>query len=455
MASQEAREHRTIETLASSYANYGERVLAGVRLCVGVVLTIRFFSVPGPWRGGSGPRAAVAIALLGATVAFSLWAAAHSRRGLFTAKTHILSAVLDVTLCAVTLVSTVLWPEVGYPGLLRKPDVAFPCIVVFAGALRLERRAVLTATAATIVAFLALARLDVVLNSPRAWYRPYDLEMIAILVAIAGALAWLSALAVQRALGHVAQEAATASRAQHHLREVLRDHHDVRTQLSSASVHLDLLLRGPVSDDVRAHLTAARHSVAAIADMAEGVRRRTFGELVESDGLASVELAPVVCDVMVSLRGRFPSVRIDGEAPAKISVTLFGGERGLVHVLVNLLVNACEGNGRRSATMVRLSAALDARRPGFVRIDITDDGPGFDAEILRAGANRGLSTKADGGGLGLGLVRGLVQASGGDVALENRGPDGGACVALWFRGRRMAAAAWSARRTPARNDPTA
>ena len=369
------------------------------------------------------------------TTLFSVWAGLRARRRAFAPASHVFSALADIVLCTVSLLSTVLWPEADYAGLLRKPDVAFLCVMVFAGALRLEKKAILASTLASLAALVGLTACDRMLNAARADYHAHDVEMAAILIGVAGAAAWFSALAVQRALARVAREATTRSRAENHLREVLRDHHDVRTQLSSARLHLDLLLCEPLPEALRAHAAAAARAIADIAGVAEVIRRRTFTELVANEEAASVELAPILRDTIASVGARFPAVALRSAAPARLAVALFGGDRGLVHVVANLLVNACEGNGRRSATTVEVRAALDPARPGFVKVEIDDDGPGFSDEILNGGPRQGITTKTGGTGLGLGLVRGLVEASGGEMRLGNR-DGGGAQVSLWFRAAR-------------------
>ena len=435
MASRDVEEQRAARELAASYSNYGEGVLAAARLCFRVALTVRFFLLPGPWPTGTSARLTLQIASLTVTTLFSLWAALRARRRAFGPASHVISAIGDIALCTVSLSSTMLWPEVGYTGLLSKPDVAFLCVLVFAGALRLEKTAIVASTVASLLAFVTLVGWDLRLNAPRAVYRAQDLQMTAILIGVAGAAAWFSALAVQRALARVAREATTRSRAENHLREVLRDHHDVRTQLSSARLHLDLLLCEPLSEPLRGHAAAAASAIADIAGVAEGIRRRTYSELCANEELTSVELEPLLRDTIASVATRFPAVTLRCTPAPRLAVALFGGGRGLVHVMANLLVNACEGNGRQSATAVELRAALDPARPGFVRVEINDDGPGFSDEMLRGGARQGLSTKAEGAGLGLGLVQGLVEASGGELRLGNRST-GGAQVSLWFRSAR-------------------
>jgi signal transduction histidine kinase len=112
--------------------------------------------------------------------------------------------------------------------------------------------------------------------------------------------------------------------------------------------------------------------------------------------------------------------------PVEVDPLLF------TQVLVNLLVNACEGNGSRRArnVLVRLLPEQSAR--SHVRFELVDDGPGFHPELLQASLGGGLTTKPAGTGLGLSLIAHVVEASGGAIELRNL-PEGGACVSMSLR----------------------
>ncbi len=97
-----------------------------------------------------------------------------------------------------------------------------------------------------------------------------------------------------------------------------------------------------------------------------------------------------------------------------------GGPAALKSVLFNVLVNACEGDGKRGSHRVDVRIAAMA---GRVRVEVADDGPGF--TVIPEGA----STKARGWGLGLSLVESLLRASAGSLERGNR-PEGGARVAI-------------------------
>lgn len=100
-----------------------------------------------------------------------------------------------------------------------------------------------------------------------------------------------------------------------------------------------------------------------------------------------------------------------------------GGQDAFARCALNLLTNACEGDGIRQATRIRVRCRTVR---GRILFQVRDDGPGFSAAGLH-----GLTTKKDGTGLGLTFARAIVEASGGTMMLDNL-KTGGASVTCWF-----------------------
>jgi signal transduction histidine kinase len=100
-------------------------------------------------------------------------------------------------------------------------------------------------------------------------------------------------------------------------------------------------------------------------------------------------------------------------APGLPRVTL--SHRHIVQVVLNLVLNAADAapNGH-----VTVRAAIHAT--GKVRLEVEDDGPGIATEIEDKLFEPFVSTKpvGEGTGLGLAVCRGLVEASGGTIAVE-------------------------------------
>ena len=96
------------------------------------------------------------------------------------------------------------------------------------------------------------------------------------------------------------------------------------------------------------------------------------------------------------------------------------------HILTNLLVNAYRYGGEH----VSVEAKPEGDR---TLLSVTDDGPGVPSELIATlfqPFTRGKASSSVGGsGLGLALVKSLVEASGGEISYL-AGPSGGACFAV-------------------------
>lgn len=145
-----------------------------------------------------------------------------------------------------------------------------------------------------------------------------------------------------------------------------------------------------------------------------------------------VELAAIVPAAVEASRplveGRGHSLAV--ELPTE-PVWLDADAARLSQVFSNLLNNAAkytEPGGR-----IRLTATLS---PGFIKVAITDNGVGLDAELLPkvfdafVQADRSLSKSGGGLGLGLTLVRKLVEMHGGTVSAHSDGPGHGSRFAV-------------------------
>ncbi|WP_169975850.1 response regulator [Tautonia rosea] len=101
----------------------------------------------------------------------------------------------------------------------------------------------------------------------------------------------------------------------------------------------------------------------------------------------------------------------------------------LEQVLVNLLTNAAKYTP--SGGQIAVRGGLDPDHPGQVRIDVIDNGVGLDAEMrervfdLFAQADRSLDRQQGGLGIGLTLVRRLVELHQGTVEVASEGPGQG------------------------------
>jgi signal transduction histidine kinase len=162
---------------------------------------------------------------------------------------------------------------------------------------------------------------------------------------------------------------------------------------------------------------------------AEGARRLSHVvEQLRSTALPPAALAGqpsdlrAIVDVAVAMatfgRSSPPLVVPDFE-PGYIGVS--GNSQSLGQVFLNLVRNACDALGTQADARIDIEARL-RRAPEkacFVTVSVRDNGPGIRPEYRDRIFDEGFTTKAEGGGLGLGLsiCRALVAAMGGSILL--------------------------------------
>ena len=105
--------------------------------------------------------------------------------------------------------------------------------------------------------------------------------------------------------------------------------------------------------------------------------------------------------------------------PELESLEIFGAENLLVHVWDNLIGNAVKFSPARGTLRITLE-----KRGGWAVFAVEDEGPGIaegaQAHIFDKFYQQDSSHKEEGNGLGLALVRQIVELSGGTVRCENR-----------------------------------
>ncbi|MCW8889795.1 MAG: ATP-binding protein [Sedimenticola sp.] len=97
----------------------------------------------------------------------------------------------------------------------------------------------------------------------------------------------------------------------------------------------------------------------------------------------------------------------------------------LRQVVHNLIKNAQEAvSGKDDPTITVTTRIKEESDCHFVELNVTDNGPGFDAEILSHLFEPYVTTKAKGTGLGLAVVKKIAEEHGGNIWAENRAQGG-------------------------------
>ena len=210
--------------------------------------------------------------------------------------------------------------------------------------------------------------------------------------------------------------------------------HELRTPLTSILGWSTILKTRSLKEEERvlALDTIERNAKAQTKIIEEllDVSRIITGKL--SLDTMAVELAPVIAHTIDVLRPAIEakSIRLETALDCFEGVVA-GDEDRLRQVVWNLLSNAVKFTGERGTIRVR----LECREPQ-ARIIVSDTGQGISPEFLPYVFDRfrqadSSKTRREGGlGLGLAIVRYLVELHGGAVAVESAGPGLGATFTI-------------------------
>lgn len=135
-----------------------------------------------------------------------------------------------------------------------------------------------------------------------------------------------------------------------------------------------------------------------------------FAEFLRPEAQASDVLLEVLVDEQ-----RPPPINADGDQ--------------LRQALLNLSKNSLDALKQRHGER-KLCLRVDGHRPGWVGLVVEDNGPGFPESMKDALFKPFVTDKPHGTGLGLAVTRDIVLAHGGEITVEDAGPDGGARVRI-------------------------
>ncbi len=192
--------------------------------------------------------------------------------------------------------------------------------------------------------------------------------------------------------------------------------HEIRNPLLAIGATIQALAKDPVADDDTRELLETVGGEVTRLDML--LRDYLSMAARHNASMVRVDLAELAGEVLAILRHapRAAGRALIGEVPEGLAVR--ADPDGLRHVLFNLLSNALEATPAGGSVTVRGSAT-----DSDATLDVEDTGPGLSGDPARC-FEAFFTTKKNGTGLGLSVVRKVVEAHGGRVSLSNR-PEGG------------------------------
>ena len=196
--------------------------------------------------------------------------------------------------------------------------------------------------------------------------------------------------------------------------------HDLRNPLSVMESSLYILRRRAQGDDrvikhvdrIGQQITECDSIITKLLEMARNQAPR----------LDAVDVARLVEDALTA--ARVPE-RVHVEREGLDGLVLWIDGALVKQALINLLINSVQAQ-REGEGWIRIHAD---REDNYVVLSLEDAGPGFEATTLPVIFEPLVTTKPTGTGLGLSLVKSVVERHGGDVSAANR-EEGGAVVKL-------------------------
>jgi signal transduction histidine kinase len=297
--------------------------------------------------------------------------------------------------------------------------------------LRLRRGWSVTVHVCVLIAVTVLAMAAGVVGTALAMFiSPHDLSVLLTVVAVAGAVSLAVALWQGRRLAAASMWSAEARRRERRLEASRRElvawvSHDLRSPLAGLRAMAEALEDGVVADrgtvdEYHRRIRTETDRMAGLVDDLFELSRINAGALRLS--LSAVPLGDLVSDAVASAEPLAIAKRVRLIAAAGDWPVVRASEPELSRVLANLLRNAIRHTPPDGT--VSVSGGRDGASGWFAVTDACGGIPEADLPRVFDVAFRGETARTPrpaggGGGLGLAIVRGLVEAHAGEVAVSN------------------------------------
>ena len=215
------------------------------------------------------------------------------------------------------------------------------------------------------------------------------------------------------------------------LRETLRrlSQHEAVAAVGELASTIAHEIRNPMSV-IRLRLQHAEEQVEAGSPLAQSVSRalqeverveRTVAGTLRIAQSGRIELGPIDLHSAIGAARRAVApefaklgVTLDPLANGRAPLRMLGNTAAMEQVLVNLLVNAAQAAEPGGHARLEIESTMSHHV-----LTVSDSGRGFEASELAHAFEPFYSTKDEGTGLGLTIVRRIVSAHGGEVAIES------------------------------------
>jgi signal transduction histidine kinase len=208
------------------------------------------------------------------------------------------------------------------------------------------------------------------------------------------------------------------------LNQVMR--HDIRNDLQLIGAYAELL-EDHVDEEGREYLEVIRENTQSAVDLTATVRDLAQVMLRDDAETRSVPFDRILSQQVEEVRSAYSTAvfTVEGSFPNEAVVA----DEMLSSVFRNVLRNAVQHNDETPPKVEVSAAVVDDGDDEYVEVRIVDNGPGIpedQREEIFGKGEKGLDSP--GAGIGLYLVRSLVETYGGSVRVEDNEPKGAVFV---------------------------
>ena len=210
--------------------------------------------------------------------------------------------------------------------------------------------------------------------------------------------------------------------------------HDLRAPLRAVrnlAEWIDEDFKAGEMEEVASHIVMMREKVDKLDAMVDGMLRYSRS-IREEPELASesIDLNEMVKDIVDYV---IPPPEFTVDVPKPLPV-IDSPRPPLQQILTNLIANAVKHHDRPDGT-ITITAEPDGEREGYIAVTVRDDGPGIDPvyheRIFVIFHTIPGQDKPDSTGIGLAVVRKLVEHHGGKISLDSSPGNGAAFRFTW------------------------
>ncbi len=194
--------------------------------------------------------------------------------------------------------------------------------------------------------------------------------------------------------------------------------HEINNALVPMSTHQQMLAQKHQDPEFRLSLnTALADGVKRIARLASQMRFLVRDSLLTNE---SFPLEPLIEEAFLDARKHQPvqAVHLSYENGSQLQV-LSGDRSALKHAFTEVLINALQANPADAKISVRALLASEPSLGSGIRVEVQDNGPGFDSEAIGRASEPFFTTRAVGLGLGLTVTRKIIETHRGTLAMDN------------------------------------